>query len=111
MRWSLAALLLAACTTPVGQKVKVLIEDDEVTCFRPADSEQRIAVYELDQPEDYYIAELVEQGSEVFYSLPAERVGTTVTFRCPESLESFTVRHATVLATVVADSTDVREAP
>lgn len=89
--------LLGACTALDGQKVTVLLRDRVVTC-ETNDAGDRVGYFELDQPDDLYVAELVsiEDADEAF-TLRSRRVGRLVTFECIEGLDDFIVRHGTVL--------------
>lgn len=96
-RFLLVVLLSSACASPFGQKVTVLLNDDIIDCVAPKKGGVATATIELDQPEDFYQAELVSADKSEGILLGARRVGTTVTFECPDGLDSLVVRHATVL--------------
>lgn len=96
-RFILVGLMAAACTTPFGQKVTVLLTDETLSCVTPTGGGDAVASLELDQPEDFYQSEVIDQETGVAYLLPATREGTAVTFECPDGFSELIVRHATVL--------------
>lgn len=97
LRFILVGLVTTACATPYGQKVTILLTDDTIDCVVPNGETQAVATLQLDQPEDFYQSEVVNQTDGTAYLLPATRDGTTVTYDCPAGFDTLVVRHATVL--------------
>jgi hypothetical protein len=110
-RACVAALLLAGCGEGgEGQKVTVLLSDRTVTC---EDVEGRsVAHLQLDQAEDLYQAEFVNPQTGAVRTLEGLRDDLIVSFDCPDGVDSFAVRHATVLqARAEAELDQGAEAP
>jgi hypothetical protein len=90
------ALLLTACATPYGQKVRVLLVDHEAKC-NEADG-VLLASIELAQERDFYLAEVIDSSTGDAFIVPSVRLGTQVVFTCPAGIELITVRTASVLS-------------
>lgn len=105
-RFILVGLVATACATPFGQKVTILLTDETVDCVVPNGETKGVATLELDQPEDFYQSEVVNQTDGTAYLLPATRDGTTVTYECPSGFDTLIVRHATVLQAKRGGATD-----
>ncbi len=95
-RWLLLSLCLPACSVVDGQKITVLLRDREVECVTAGDG-TRVGRLTLDQPDDLYVAELVNFEGDDAVSIPSTRTNKEVVFECPEGFDGFVVRHATVL--------------
>lgn len=95
------SLVLAAavggCVAPAGQKVRVLLVDQELTCQTEEGSEIATATMQLELEDDLFLAQVQDLDSGDWLVLPAIRTGTTVVFECLDGLTRFTARRATVL--------------
>ena len=93
----LLALLTPACITSYGQKVTVLLTDEEITCVDPGDGNPATASLTLEQVDDFYQVELVDPDGGTAHQLSAVRKGRDVTFQCPDGFDTLIVRHASIL--------------
>jgi hypothetical protein len=106
MRAVLCCVLLAACVTPVGQKVRTLLLDHELSCDIEVEGEAPVARLELAQEADFYLAEVIATANGDALTVPSVRRGSSVVFTCPAGLDALVVRTASVLRSSVDEVAD-----
>jgi len=100
---------LAACVTPVGQKVTVLLTNETVTCDGPAfegpgtegpdytSAYPASGVVLLEQTDDLYMLQFQATGADRGFTRPTVRNGLEVIVPCVQGESELVVRRASIL--------------
>ncbi|HMV68728.1 MAG TPA: hypothetical protein PKA64_17890 [Myxococcota bacterium] len=111
MRALLLLSLTACAAASSGQKVRVLLLDEQLDCVAPEEGAPAVAELDLGRDDELYVAEVVDLARGVRVSVPVERDGRHLTFLCPEGLGAFTVRRAIILTNEATQPLDTPAPP